>query len=66
MGYLNVTNITFDEGTSEINKPFSITIQFECLKALSDGNLISNLYKKEVEWKFIYVGHSHDVKHDQV
>ena len=56
MGYLNVTNITFEEGTSSVKKPFNLTIQFECLKNQTE----------EVEWKFIYVGDSHDIIHDQV
>jgi len=56
MGYLNVTNITIEESITHVSKPFTLTIQFECLKPLND----------EVEWKFIYVGDSHDVKHDQV
>jgi hypothetical protein len=39
MGYVKITKIEFEEKISPINKPFVLTIQFECLKALKDGTL---------------------------
>ena len=62
MGYLNVLNIQFDENVSAITKPFVLKIQFESLKSIKEGIGRS----PDIDWKFVFVGNSHDSRFDQV
>jgi hypothetical protein len=41
MGYINVVNITWDQGVSQVETPFTFTVQFECLKKIeNEGTFI--------------------------
>ena len=56
MGYLNITNIEFKEGSRRITDPLQLEVKFDCLKDIEN----------EVEWRFIYVADPDADSKDQI
>ena len=56
MGYLNITNMEFQEAGSRLEDPFVLDVKFDCMKDLSN----------RVEWRLLFVANPDDASQDQL